>query len=219
MPETRTPPSATPSKARPAARRRPTPAAPWIIDGIDYGPALVAIDELMAWAFDLAARGVGDAAGKRRVQRARRAVAAMLRGKRRRLAAGVEDDVTFTAMLLVRILDADLRLGLGDIVTVLTELGLPTADVPTVATPPPGRPVARVVRPAAAAMPPAPTVSVTSVAELSALVDALRPRGSRPPGVPTSVPVAPSPFAGMTRLPAHPCAGCCLARPDLGVAA
>ena len=121
---------AAPSKAkreRSTPKRRITPL-PWIVDGINYGPAILAIEDLAEWAFDLARENVtGWPEGVHRVRNARRAVLDMLRGRRTRAA---DEDVVFTALLLIRILDADLELGASEILAVLAELGLPTDDVP-----------------------------------------------------------------------------------------
>ncbi len=171
-------------------------APPWVEGGIDYGPALVAIDELIAWAFDLAAASVPDRESKRRVKNARRLVVARMRGKP--APAGSELDALFTASVLARVLDADLGLGLGAIVEVFGELGLPIDDVPR----PPRRPSGAAVRPAQ----PAPTA-----AQVAGVIDALQRGADLPPIVP------------LTRAPSRavvaPCAGCHLARPGFAFAA
>lgn len=191
-----------PTATAPKHPRKPTrtPAVPWIEDGIDYGPAILAIEELVAWAFHLAAASVEDSPeGKRRVKNARRFVTASIRGKR--TPSNAEADVVFTASLLIRILDADMRLGLGDIVSVLSELGLPTYDVPN-----PPRRAARVARPAAADV---------STAELAAVLAAMR-RGVSPVAVPSPVVPLRRPTRGAI---ASACAACPFARPGLAIAA
>jgi len=104
-------------------------AHPWVIDGIDYGPAIAAAGDLAAWAFDLAAKDVADwPEGRRRVRAARRYVLARLRGKHP--SSTPFEDVLFTAGLLARIFEADVGLGMVDIVAILDEFGLPTEVVP-----------------------------------------------------------------------------------------
>ncbi len=105
------------------------PGHPWVIGGINYGPAIAAVHDLAAWALDLAARDVADwPEGQRRVHAARRFVLACLRGKRTR---GVPiDDVLFTAGLLARIFEADLHLPMSDMVAIFDRLGFPTEAVP-----------------------------------------------------------------------------------------
>jgi hypothetical protein len=107
---------------RPPVRRR-------MIGGIEYGPAIEAVCDLIAWAFDLAEREVADwPEGRRRVRTARRFVLARLHGKRPH---GVPiEDVLFTAGLFARIFEADLRLPMSDLVAILAQLGLPTEMVP-----------------------------------------------------------------------------------------
>ena len=105
------------------------PRHPWVVDGIDYGPAIAAVGDLAAWAFDLAAKDVEDwPEGRRRVRTARRYVLARLRGKELRHAP--YEDVLFTAGLLARIFEADIGLGMSEMVAVLDAIGLPTEVVP-----------------------------------------------------------------------------------------
>lgn len=192
-------PTGAPAKAPRRRKTRKLEAPPWIQDGIDYGPAVLAIEDLMAWAFDLAERSAGDwPAARRKVKRARRAMLAMLHGRPMRPA---DEDVLFTASLLIRVLDADLGLGFSDIVSVLAELGLPTADVPY---PPPPRPRGTAVR-----VPQAPPVAAP--AALALLL------GGRPPA--PLAPVVPITRARprAVAVPA-PCAAC-PARPGLAFAA
>lgn len=113
------------------ARKVAKPSRPWVVGGIDYGPAVVAVTDLATWAFELAANDVGDwPEGRRRVRSARRYVLDRLRG--RRSLRTPADDVLFTAGLLARIFDADLSLGMTEMVGILDELGLPTEVVPLV---------------------------------------------------------------------------------------
>jgi hypothetical protein len=100
-----------------------------VIEGINYGPAIAAVHDLAAWALDLAARDVADwPEGQRRVRTARRFVLARLRGKRPR---GVPaEDILFTAGLLARLFEAELRLPMSDVVAIFDRLGLPTELVP-----------------------------------------------------------------------------------------
>jgi len=103
---------------------------------IDYGPAVDAIADLAGWALDLAAADVADwPEGKRRVRNARRFVLARLRGKT--LRSTPFEDVIFTAGLLARIFEQEIGLGVGDMVTMLDHLGLPTDAVPIVPRPQP----------------------------------------------------------------------------------
>jgi hypothetical protein len=189
--------TSTKTNARKRSRRSARTAPPWIESGIDYGPALVAIEELIAWAFDLAAASVADRESKRRVKDARRYTLASVRG--RRTPPGAEADVMFTASLLIRILDADLGLGLGDIVEVLAALGLPTADVPH----PPRRPAGVAAR--------APQRAQPTAAELAGVIDALQRGAARAPIVSLRRPSA--------RAVVAPCAGCYRTRPGVAVAA
>ena len=111
--------------------KKPTkPAAhPWVIAGIDYGPAIAAAGDLAAWAFDLAAKDVADwPEGRRRVRTARRYVLARFGGRYPR--STPFDDLLFTAGLFARIFEADVGLGMVDIVAILDELALPTEVVP-----------------------------------------------------------------------------------------
>lgn len=128
----------SPTPAHAPARSTPASPRPWIVDGVDYGPAINAVADLAAWAFELAAKDVEEwPEGRRRVRSARRAVLSRLRGKYIRYASS--DDVLFTAGLLARIFDADLALGMSEMVTILDELGLPTEVVPLMPRRHPGR--------------------------------------------------------------------------------
>jgi hypothetical protein len=118
-----------PKKSTKSAASTKPVTHPWVIDGIDYGPAIAAVGDLAAWAFDLAARDVADwPEGQRRVRAARRFVLARLRGKHLRSAPS--EDILFTAGLLARIFEAEIGLGMSDIVGILDNLGLPTEMVP-----------------------------------------------------------------------------------------
>lgn len=109
--------------------KQATHALPWIIDDINYGPALAAIHDLTTWAFDIAANDVADwPAATRRVRNARRFAESRIRGQRAR--AAPLDDVLFTAALLARIFDAELSLGAPDMIAILDQLGLPSDAVP-----------------------------------------------------------------------------------------
>jgi len=120
-------------RKRPApsrAARAPAKASrPWVVGGVDYGPAIGAVVDLAAWAFDLAAKDVEEwPEGRRRVGSARRYVLDRIRGRSPRHTPA--EDVLFTAGLLARIFDADLSLGMTEMVSILDELGLPTEVVP-----------------------------------------------------------------------------------------
>jgi len=107
--------------------------APWIKNGIDYGPARAAIGELASWALDLAERAVADwPTGRAHVRNTRRFVEARIDDKHPRGAS--MDDVMFTARLLARIFDEDLGLGLSDALTIFDTLDLPLEVVPCYAS-------------------------------------------------------------------------------------
>lgn len=112
-------------------RADPKASRPWVFGGVNYSPAIVAITDLACWAFDLAAKDVEDwPEGRRRVRTARRYVLDRLRGRQSRNTPA--EDVLFTARLLARIFDADLDLGMTEMVSILDELGLPTEVVPLI---------------------------------------------------------------------------------------
>jgi hypothetical protein len=121
---------------RPAAKRA---AHPWAdVGGIDYGPAVAALGDLVAWAFGLAAADVADwPEGTLRVRSTRKYVLARLRGKHPR--GTPYEDILFTAGLLARIFESEIGLDASAVVAVLDRLGLPTEVVPIVprASPPP----------------------------------------------------------------------------------
>jgi hypothetical protein len=114
--------------------KKPSPAvaaarAPWIYDGIDYGPARAAVRDLANWALDIADGAVDDwPVGQRHVRNTRRFVTARIEGKKPRRVS--IDDIWFTAELLARIFDEDLGLGLSDALTILETLELPFDAVP-----------------------------------------------------------------------------------------
>jgi hypothetical protein len=171
---TTTKPARPSKRKRKAARPAPPLALPWIEGGIDYDPALVAIEELIDWAFGVAAASVADApADVRRVRNARRYALAAIHGKADPRSV---DDVVFAAGLLARVLDADLGLGLGDIVTVLEQMGLPADDVPSPPRRPPGR---RQPRAAPASIDLTAVLDAVAAIQSLAPVVPLRPRGAR----------------------------------------
>ncbi len=110
-----------------ATAKRPHPWAD--VGGIDYGPAVAALGDLVTWVFDLAAADVADwSEGKRRVRATRKYVLDRLRGRNPR---GVpSEDIYFTAGLLARIFEAEIGLGMSEMVAVLDRIGLPTEVVP-----------------------------------------------------------------------------------------
>ncbi|MGN6109129.1 MAG: hypothetical protein ACTHU0_28745 [Kofleriaceae bacterium] len=122
------------SRSACAIKKKASPAvaatrAPWIRDGIDYGPARAAVHDLATWALDIAERAVCDwPAGLAHVRNTRRFVTARINGKRPRRAS--IDDVMFTARLLARIFEDELRLELTDALTIFDSLCLPLDVVP-----------------------------------------------------------------------------------------
>ncbi|MBK9032059.1 MAG: hypothetical protein IPL61_12170 [Myxococcales bacterium] len=168
-PKTTRPPKRKRTPARPAPRLAP----PWIEGGIDYGPAVVAIEDLIGWAFEVAAASVADVpADVRRVKNARRYALAAIHGQADPRAV---EDVVFTAALLARVLDADLGLGLGDIVTVLEQMGLPADDVP----PPARRAPARRAPTGASRLDLAAVIDAVAALQALAPMVPLRPHGAR----------------------------------------
>lgn len=120
-------------KKAPTTPRHPD-RRPWVIGGVDYGPAMAAVADLAAWAFGLAAKDVRDwPEGRRRVKSAERFVLARMRGQFN--SATPTDDVLFAAGLLARIFEADLSLRMSEMVMILDELGLPTDVVPLMPRP------------------------------------------------------------------------------------
>lgn len=110
-------------------RKRASPAvaaarAPWISDGIDYGPARAAVRDLATWAFDLAENHLDDwPAARLHIRKTRQFIEARIAGKCSSTAS--VDDILFTADLLARIFDEDLDLGLSEALTILDMLELP----------------------------------------------------------------------------------------------
>ena len=102
--------------------------APWVFDGIDYGPARAVLRDLANWALDIAERAVDDwPTARNQVRNTRRFVSARVEGKQPRRVA--TDDILFTAELLARIFDEDLDLGLSEALTILEMLELPVDAV------------------------------------------------------------------------------------------
>ena len=137
--------AASRSKSRPRrnVKKKATPSltaarAPWVRDGIDYGPARVALGDLATWAFDLARAQVVDwPMGEDHVERARRFVLGTLAQKR--VGDAPIEALMFTANLLARTFDADLGLDLSDALAIFEYLGLPSEVLPLF-TPRPRRP-------------------------------------------------------------------------------
>ena len=143
-----------------ASVRTKPPDHPWVLGGIDYGLAAVTVSDLSAWAFDLAARDVADwPEGQRRVQTAHQLVLGHPPANSPRDPLG---DVLFTASLLARIFDADLHLGMSEMVAIFDRLGLPTELVPLMPR-----------RQASASTPPAP---ITPLRPRPAVIAAPAPR-------------------------------------------
>lgn len=118
---------------KPASPAITAARAPWIEDGIDYGPARAAIQDLASWALAIAERSVADwPAGRAHVRNTRRYIDARIAGESARRVDA--EDLMFTAQLLVRIFDDDLGLGLSDTLTIFDLLELPQEVVP-VSTP------------------------------------------------------------------------------------
>lgn len=143
MSETTTPTNNTATASKNARRRRATgrarnaPPGPATIEaltggddaGIDYGPAIEAIDDLLGWAFELARKDVADwPEGTRRVRSAHHYVRALLRAKAPRVEP--REDLLFTAALLVRVFESEIGLSIDHITAVLDELGLPHDHAP-----------------------------------------------------------------------------------------
>lgn len=128
--------------------------------GVDYGPAIEALDDLLGWAFELARKDVaGWPEGTRRVRSAHRFARAVLRGKTPRTEP--REDLLFTAALLVRVFEADLGLAVDQVVSVLDQLGLPLDHVP--------------ITHAVPAAPASPPITPSTWRHLRAIYDALSP--------------------------------------------
>jgi hypothetical protein len=114
--------------------KKPSPAvaasrAPWIFDGIDYGPARAAVRDLANWALDIAEKNIDDwPAARLHIRKTRKFVEARMAGKRS--SAASTEDILFTTELLVRIFDEDLGLGISEALTILDALELPSEAVP-----------------------------------------------------------------------------------------
>ncbi|MBL9012626.1 MAG: hypothetical protein JNL83_00525 [Myxococcales bacterium] len=119
-------------RSRPKKKASPAIAAaraPWIRDGIDYGPARAALHDLASWALGLAETATSDWPTARiHVRNTRSYVAAKLAGKPVR--GALVDDVLFTAQLLARIFDDDLGLELVEMLTIFELLELPADILP-----------------------------------------------------------------------------------------
>ena len=113
-----------------ATRRKADPTtvasgAPWVKNGIDYGPARAAIKDLADWALGLAEREVSDdPADLKRIRNVRRAID----GRATREPS--TGDVMFTAQVLARVFDRDLGLGLADQLAIFEQLELSTDFLP-----------------------------------------------------------------------------------------
>ncbi len=125
--------SGSPRSAR-SSKKKAAPAiaaarAPWVRNGIDYGPARAAVNELATWALDIAEHAVDDwPAGRAHVRKTRGFVDAQIAGNRPSRAS--IDDVMFTARLLARIFDDELGLDLSDALAIFDILALPLEVVP-----------------------------------------------------------------------------------------
>lgn len=124
----------TTSSRKPPTQRAASPAlassgAPWVRNGIDYGPARAALSELARWALDIAARNVEDWPwALARVENTRGAISGHFTGLSSREAS--TEDIVFTAQLLARIFDDDLGLDLSDALVILEALDLPVDALP-----------------------------------------------------------------------------------------
>lgn len=104
-----------------ARRAKPAP--------VDLDVAIDMIDDLFGWAFGLAKKSVGSLDDRERIRNARRYLSKSLRGKPARCPT---EDVLFTAGVLARVCESELRMPAGTIVRLLDELELPTEVVPRV---------------------------------------------------------------------------------------
>ena len=122
------------SRSARSSKKKAAPAiaaarAPWVRNGIDYGPARAAIHELATWALDIAERAVEDwPAARAHVSNTREFVEANITGGHPSRAS--TDDVMFTARLLARVFDDELGLDLSDALTIFDILALPLDVVP-----------------------------------------------------------------------------------------
>lgn len=99
---------------RKPAPRRDAATSQHVADLIDYGPARAAVRALVTWAFDVAERDVaGDEIGLRRVENARQLVLSQLDDKPAPRVASFAD-VQFTTLRIARLIDRDLKLGIGE---------------------------------------------------------------------------------------------------------
>jgi hypothetical protein len=178
------PPPATPTRPasprkRKAARPAPPLTPPWLESGIDYDPALVAIEELIDWAFGVAAASVADApADVRRVRNARRYALAAIHGKADPRSV---DDVVFAAASW-RACSTPTWASARRHRDRARADGLPADDVPSPPRRPPGR------RQRAASAPIDLTAVLDAVAAIQSLapIVPLRPRGARVTAAPAA---------------------------------
>lgn len=170
--------------------------APWVLDGIDYGPARAALGEIARWALDIAAKNVADwPAALARVEKTRKAILAHLAGKHDDKASA--EDILFTAQLLARIFDDDLDLELSEAFQIFDALDLPidvlaldgrarrsgSRTAPTQAAPTPTPTIVHVRCPTCP-MPSAPAAPVAA----PLIAPMLRPT-ARPTTIPTAAPL------------------------------
>lgn len=99
--------------------------APWVEDGIDYGPARAAVEDLVGWVLELAEREVdGDPADVKRIRKVRRSFVNDFDGR------VPVDDLIFVGQILARVFDRDLGLGLADQLAIFEKLDLDTDVLP-----------------------------------------------------------------------------------------
>lgn len=121
--------SRKPPTHRAASSALASSGAPWVRNGIDYGPARAALSELALWALDIAAHNVEDWPWARtRVENTRSAILGHFTGTSSREAS--VEDIVFTAQLLARIFEDDLGLDLSDALVILEALDLPVDVLP-----------------------------------------------------------------------------------------
>jgi len=188
--------SDTPARGR-ATKKKAASAtvaagAPWVEDGIDYGPARAAVEDLVGWALELAEREVdGDPADIKRIRKVRRSFVNGFDGR------VPVDDLIFVGQILARVFDRDLGLGLADQLAIFEKLDLDLDALPLWApmshrpssTPLRGLTPTRVPAPAPVERAPMPTVRI-------------RFEGPSSPRVPAA-PTIPCCRAGSTPTPSH----------------
>lgn len=163
--------------------------APWVKDGIDYGPARAAFDELARWVLDLAEREVdGDRADTKRIRKVRRAF-----GK-----GGTGhvpfNDAVFVAQILARVFDRDLGLALADQLEIFDQLDLDTDALPLWAPRP--RPALSRATLAPTQRPTAPSIERGPIPLVRIRVEATRPDG-------LMAPTRPIQASTTARMPTH----------------